>query len=195
METAAHPRFLFNRRSVGIISGDSTSFSSAGAGVVKTFRCVSQTNLFGDVNGLGNWCGAHATGSSCAVRILCDSVSLPFRVHIRWDADNRNLRPAACLLPWCAYGRWPADHFTTNSDLRILCYWWAFARDRRLSCWLHSSTQVTHNMVFTQGRGCRHWRVFRLVNFNRFGQVPSTASPRTPTIFGNVRTVGTMFGD
>ena len=42
METAAHPRSLFKRRSVGTMIGDSTSFSSAGAGVVKTFRCAAQ---------------------------------------------------------------------------------------------------------------------------------------------------------
>ena len=37
--TEAHPRLLFKPRSVGTISGDSTSFSSSGAGVVKNFRC------------------------------------------------------------------------------------------------------------------------------------------------------------
>ena len=49
-------------------------------------------------------------------------------------------------------------------------------------------------MVFTQSRGCRRWRVFRLANATRFGRVPSGASPRTPPFFGNVRSVGTMFG-
>ena len=43
METAAHPRFLFKPRTFGMISVTLKSSASLRTGVVKTFRCRSQT--------------------------------------------------------------------------------------------------------------------------------------------------------
>ena len=40
METAAHPRFLFKPRTLGMISVTLTSSASLRSGVVKTFRCT-----------------------------------------------------------------------------------------------------------------------------------------------------------
>jgi len=69
-----------------------------------------------------------------------------------------------------------ADDFTsvTVGEVRPFKY-------RSSWCWRSA------NMVFTQGRGCRRWRVIRLARINRFGRVPSGANPRSPTLFGDGR--------
>jgi|GEM_PF-3807756 len=107
METAAHPRTLFKRRSVGTMLGDSTSFSSAGAGVVRTFRWWTSALI--DL----------ATGS-----LQLPTVSLPVTPTLTHDEFIRNSTEHAVLIDnatWISYTL-PQQSLANTQFAVVLCF-------------------------------------------------------------------------